>query len=115
MLEDKKKIKEYFSPAYFGYFEAIKDIDTFSSNRRDTFGIKSYKGNVSCNIDQGNTNGKILYKVSLDVDIYTDDMNTIAQNLDFSQMNEIAFKIYANSLTDEFKRMLLGIQHGFHI
>lgn len=108
MVEDKKKIKEYFSSAYFGYFEAMESVDTFSSNRRDTFGIKPYKGNVSCNIDQGDANGKILYKVSLDVDIYTDDANTIAQGLDFNQMNEILFRIYVDSLTDRFKRKLLG-------
>ena len=108
MVEDKKKIKEYFSPSYFGYFEAIEGADTFSSNRRDTFGLKSYKGNVSCNIDQGNANGKILYRVSLDIDIYTDDTNTIAQSLDFSQMNEMLFRIYVDSLTDGFKMKLLG-------
>ncbi|MCI8465352.1 MAG: TIGR04255 family protein [Lachnospiraceae bacterium] len=108
MIEDKKKIKEYFSPAYFGYFEAVEGVDTFSSNRRDTFGIEQYKGNISCNIDQGNANGKILYKVSLDIDIYIDDMNTILQCLDFKQMNEILFGIYVDSLTDRFRMDLLG-------
>ncbi len=108
MVEDKKKIKEYFSPAYFGFFDAIEGVDTYSSNRKDTFGIKQYKGNISCNIDQGTANGKILYKISLDSDIYADDINTIEQGLNFNQMNEILFRIYANSLTDQFKKDLSG-------
>lgn len=108
MVDDKKKIKEYFSSTYFGYFEAIEGSDTFSSNRRDTFGIKPYKGNLSCNIDQGNANGKRLYKISLDIDIYTDNTEIITQCLDLHKMNEILFGIYVDALTDKFKMALLG-------
>lgn len=108
MVEDKEKINEYFSPVYFGYFDDIEGVDTLSSSRQDAFGITPYKGNLSCNIDQGNAEGRNLYRISLDIDIYTDDMNTIMQNLDLHEMNEILFGIYVGSLTDKFRRFLLG-------
>ncbi len=108
LIKDKKKIKEYFSPAYFGYFDGIETVDTFSSNRRDTFAITPYKGNISCNIDQGNVAEKILYKISLDIDIYTDNVNTIKQHLDLNHMNDILFKIYVDSLTEKFRNALSG-------
>lgn len=108
MFEDKKKIKDYFSPAYFGYFDSIEGTDTFSSNRRDTFGIGLYKGNLSCNIDRGIADGINLYRVSLDIDVYTNNADTITQFIDLNEMNEILFGIFIDSLTDKFKAALLG-------
>lgn len=107
MLENKANIKKYFSEKYFGYFDAMDNIETFSSNRRDTFAIMPYKGNISCNIDQGKSNEKCLYKITLDIDIYTDDEMKLDGKIDLSEMNEIIFKIYIDTLSDNFKNSLL--------
>lgn len=108
MFENKENIKEFFSPDYFGYFKAIPNTNTLSSSRRDTFGIELYKVNLSCNIEQGSSERKTLYKVSLDSDIYVDNADKIEEGFDFLQMNNILFNIYVSSLTEKFLAGLCG-------
>lgn len=108
MLEKREKINEFFSSEYFGYFNAIQNTNTVSSNRKDTFIIDVYKGNLSCNIEQGLAENKTLYKVSLDTDIYVDDVSVIEKGIDFDVMNNMLFEIYISSLTEKFKTALSG-------
>ena len=79
-----------------------------SSNRKDTFIIDVYKGNLSCNIEQGLAENKTLYKVSLDTDIYVDDVSVIEKGINFDVMNNMLFEIYISSLTEKFRTALSG-------
>lgn len=112
MIENKKRIRELFSQDYFGYFTAIDGVNTHLSNRRDTFSINEYKGNLSCNIEQGSSGDRVLYKLDLDIDIYVDDIDVISKttfNTDkLKEMNDVLFDIYVKALTEEFKNALAG-------
>ncbi len=108
MFEDREKIKEFFSPEFFGYFKSIPGAHTFTSRRQDIFGIDLYKVNLSCNIEQGTAAGKTLYRVLLDSDIYVDNAETIKNGVDFLQMNRLLFDIYVSSLTEKFIVALCG-------
>lgn len=110
MIDNKKRIKEFFSPAYFGYFDAIDTANTLISNRRDLFNIDKYRINLFCNIEQGFSNKQELYKVSLDVDAYIDNTEIIDQVIynqaELQKMNDLLFDIYINSLTQDFQTAL---------
>ena len=108
MLEKKERINEFFSSDYFGYFNAIQNTNTVSSNRKDIFVIDVYKVNLSCNIEQGLAENRTLYKVSLDADIYVDDVSVIEKGINFGVMNDILFDIYISSLTEKFRAALSG-------
>ncbi len=112
MLEDIKRIKEFFSSDYFGYFTAISGVNTFLSERKDAFSIADYKANLFCNVEKGISNDKTLYKVSLDIDMYVDDSTIIGKtgiSVDkLNEMNNLIFDIYIKSLTEGFKNALLG-------
>lgn len=112
MLEDKTKIKQFFSPAYYGFFDAIDEVNTLASNRRDFFSVNKFKVNLQSNIEQGISNGTPLYKMSLDVDAYVDDSDTIEQVIfnqeELQHMNDLLFEIYIKSLTSEFQSALSG-------
>lgn len=108
MLEKKERINEFFSSDYFGYFNAIQNTNTVSSNRKDIFVIDVYKVNLSCNIEQGLAENRTLYKVSLDADIYVDDVSVIEKGINFGVMNDILFDVYVSSLTEKFRAALSG-------
>lgn len=111
MVNEKSRIKDLFSPGYFGYFESIKSANTIASNRRDTFSVDKCKVNLFCNIDQGVADKTQLYKLTLDIDAYLDDPTTIEQVVcntnELNKMNELLFSVYINSLTEDFKKALM--------
>lgn len=112
MLEDKTQIPQFFSPSYFGYFDAIEFVNTLASNRRDFFFIDKYKVNLQCNVEQGSAEDKQLYKVSLDVDAYVDESSVIDQIVynagELQSINNLLFNIYIKSLTPKFQAALSG-------
>lgn len=110
LIEDKQKISEYFSPVYFSAYNELPGINTIQSNRANIFIIDQYHVNLISNIVQGVAQGKTLYSILLDLDVYLDTTKDIeellARNETFQEMNDLLFKIYLHALTEKFKEAL---------
>lgn len=118
ILKDKNKINEFFSQDYFRYFSLNKDVHNFFSDKKDTFGFcDKYKGNLSCKIEQGEINSAEHYKLTLDIDIYIDNIQLINETNDYKleleEMNNIIFDIFVNALTEKLKQALVADENDF--
>lgn len=117
MVKNKNSISKYFAPTYFGHFNTINKRDILFSNRQDVFHISNNKVNLNYKIEKGHNGEELLYKITLDTDIYVDDASEISKIADYSkkfdEMNDLIFDIYIESLTNEFQRVLLGETEPF--
>lgn len=106
LIFEKEKIKEFFSPAFFSYFDCLEEVNTIQSNHANIFAIDKYRVNLLSNIVKGTSGGKILYSVRLDIDVYLDNTDHIELLLsnpeETKKVNDLIFKVYTSSLTDSF-------------
>ena len=113
MVKDKNLINKFFSENYFKCFSSDKTINTFSSEKKDSFEIdEKDRGNISCKIVQGKADNITLYQLTLDIDIYRDNTKKINSindyQIELQKMNNIIFDIFINALTDNLKSALMN-------
>lgn len=103
-------INQYFSSSFFNREEPIEHFETQRSRRQDNLsdGIKHI--NISFQTDKGNASGVPVTQAVLDSDIYLETQKEIEQTIfdivQLNQINDILFKIYINSVTEEFLDLL---------
>lgn len=106
LFERKEDINEYFSGLYFSYFNYFEEVNTLLSNRHNSFSKGKYRINLDCNIQQGKSNSKTLYKVLFDIDAYLDNSVSIEETIYSAEelriMNDLMFEIYIDALTQNF-------------
>lgn len=105
-------IHKYFKQRYFDCYDLFDNSEIFASEKRGNFTIDNYKINLLCDIIQGQLGEKKTYKVTLDADIYLDNIKDIEENIfencHMKKLNDQLFTIYVDALTDEFHEMLLN-------
>lgn len=113
--KDKQSIEKYFSQKYYNKFDLFEETEIIASEKRDNFKVGSYSVNLLCGTEQGKVNTDIIYKVTLDSDIYTEDREKIEELISIdrkiNQLNDYLFSIYIDALTDEFGAILLDGEH----
>lgn len=111
-VKDIKCINKYFNRRYFDCYDLFAESEIFASEKKENISIDSCKLNLLCDIEQGKLNNKDVYKLTLDLDIYIDDTDSIIdiifKNDNISFLNEKLFEIYVDSLTDDFGNILLS-------
>ena len=109
-VENKNEIGRYFNPSYFNFYNHIEGINTIQSKHLDIFTCETCQINFITNIAKGQHEGKPLYNVRLDIDAYLDKPENITLlNQDkLLKINDLIFKIYTSSLTDDFISLLMS-------
>lgn len=109
-VSETKCINRYFNQRYFDCYDLFKDSQVFASEKKENFTVDNCKMNLLCGVEQGQLGDSQIYKVTLDTDIYIDVTeqieNTIFENNEITRLNDKLFAIYADSLTEEFGKML---------
>ncbi|MCR5661283.1 MAG: TIGR04255 family protein [bacterium] len=112
MVEDICRTKEMFSPVLLGYYDGLESVKNKKSLRRELFEYDNCSVNLLGSIEFGTANNKSFYKVTLDIDGFSEDASAIGKILDerseLQKMNDILFAIYTSALSDSFKASLCG-------
>ncbi len=110
LIEDKTQIQKYFNPTLFTYYDLPEGLNTIQSNHINIFTRGVYHINLLTNIAQGQSEGKTLYSVRLDIDAYLNNteeiINLIEKQEDQANINDLIFEIYVSSLSDELIALL---------
>lgn len=110
LIEDKKRVQQFFNPAFFNYFDCIDNVNTVQSNHINVFSSGKYRVNFISNLTQGQFDGKTVYSIRLDIDAYLDKQDDVLALLNTQdqqvEINELIFKIYVSSLTEHFIELL---------
>ncbi|HHX14342.1 MAG TPA: TIGR04255 family protein [Clostridiales bacterium] len=110
LILEKERIKEFFAPAFFSYFDCLDGVNIIQSNHANFFIIDKYHINLHSNIAQGTFDGKILYSIRLDIDSYLDNTEQInlllSDSEEMKKVNDLIFKIYISSITERFIELL---------
>ena len=107
---DKNSINRFFSKGYFSYFSELQTENNIASKYYDFFVFEKYKVNLMRGIHSGRFADKDAYIIQLDTDVYVDTENLIMDSLaatnKMNDLNELSFKLYQKSLTEELLNML---------
>lgn len=110
LIENKEKIKQYFNQSLFNCYDFLKGINTNQSNHINVFTLSEHHINLITNISRGQLEGKTVYSVRLDIDIYLDKPDDVLHILykheKQVEINDLLFEIYTSSLTDSFISLL---------
>lgn len=112
MLDNKNNISKFFSKESFKFFDDFPEINSISSFNKEFFILKNTKVNLINEIQQGTVEDKIKYQIKLDIDVYLDEENVIEEYINkndkLNEINNINFKIFKKSLTNEFLDALIN-------
>lgn len=110
LIEDKAKIREYFRPEYFNYYDGLKDLNNIKSNHMNVFKCGKYCVNLFTNIEQGTLESREVYSIRLDIDVYMNNSEDISMILNEKakqdEVNDLIFGIFVSLLTDHFISLL---------
>lgn len=102
----KQNINKFFSKEYFSYFSKLTSEINIASRNFDFFVYDNYKVNLLRAIQSGKIADKNAYVIQLDIDVYVDTEESIKELLlesnKMKDLNDLSFKLYINSITDEF-------------
>lgn len=109
-LKEIEFLNKYFNPQYFSSYSLFDNTEVFASEKKENFKTDNGKINLICGVSQGQLEGKIIYKISLDSDIYIDNTKEIEtiifENNQITDLNDKLFYIYLDAITNEFGNML---------
>ncbi len=112
MVEKISKTREMFSPVLLGYYDGLEGVKNMKSLRREFFEYDNCNVNLFGGIELGKSQDKRCYKVTLDIDGFSDDESAIGKILDeqseLQEMNDILFAVYTSVLSDSFIADLCG-------
>ena len=88
----------------------LQTENNIASKYYDFFVFEKYKVNLMRGIHSGRFADKDAYIIQLDTDVYVDTENLIMDSLaatnKMNDLNELSFKLYQKSLTEELLNML---------
>ena len=121
-FSDLSKLNDYFSNIAFNHEEIMRIYKEYNCSRntllteltKDFYNIKYNRYVQEGQMTGDNGKSFISYQVVLDCTVYCDNVNEIQKALSDSvscanfvkKLNDIEFKLYINSLTDKFKKLL---------
>ena len=109
-MADKDDINKLFNNLYVSYYNELEDLTNISSGHTNVFEYSKYKFNYITNIVKTQKDNKDVYDVVIDIDAYARDNETIEELMKDeqkqSEVNDLVFKIYKSSLSEEFINML---------
>lgn len=109
-LKKIESLNTYFNPQFFSSFNLFENTEVLANEKKENFKTDNCNINLMCSVNQGQLGGNIIYKVSLDSDIYIDnakDIETIIfESKHIANLNDKLFSIYLETITDEFGKML---------
>lgn len=109
-VADKDDINKLFNNLYVSYYNELEDLTNISSGHTNVFEYSKYKFNYITNIVKTQKDNKDVYDVVIDIDAYARDNETIEELMKDeqkqSEVNDLVFKIYKSSLSEEFINML---------
>ena len=113
-VKDKTKITKYFSESYYNCEEPISEFTTKESTRSDKLFDGKHNINMNYAVEEGTLGEEIVYKITLDSDIYLSAQNDIEQvvfeETALKDINEKLFRIYLNVITDDLIEILIRDQ-----
>lgn len=113
-VKDKAKITKYFSESYYNCEEPISDFTTKESTRSDKLFDGKHNINMNYAVEEGMLGEEIVYKITLDSDIYLSAQNDIEQAVfeetALKEINEKLFRIYINVITEDLIEVLTSDQ-----
>lgn len=103
-------VNKYFSNKYYSCHVPDVSFEPQNIERKDHLTCGNKKLNLIYAVEQGKLGDKDAYKVTLDTDIYLIEQTEIEKMLSDQQgllaINDIAFKIYLASITDNMIELL---------
>lgn len=118
-LLDINKLNEYFEEKHFKLFSFGDNSSTKVRQVKDNMFIKEYNLNFTRSIIQGEIEGKEAHQINIDADIYLlgDENNKkiISGEKQISEMNNILFELYKDSVTEKFLQQLIDGQFDENI
>lgn len=110
VVNDLQMVSKYFNNKYFMTNSLFDNSNLLVNNKRETLVIEQNKLNLFYCIEQGKIEGNDSFKITVDTDIYRDNTESIREvvyNDDImAELNDMIFKVYLDSLTDEFISIL---------
>lgn len=108
--KSKDVISKYFSTEYYNCAIPISGIETQLIKRQDCLTNGAQNFSLCHSIEAGMLDEQLMYKITLDTDIYTEQQNEIERILfeenNLSVMNEAMFRIYLSAITDDMIDLL---------
>ena len=108
--DNREVIKKYFNNAYFNCESPATGFESQTTKRIDRLSNGIHSINMRYAIEQGQLENDLVYKVTLDSDIYVTDQSEIERLLfkedSINELNETLFRIYLNAITEDFIKIL---------
>lgn len=109
-LKHHESINEYFAPEYYNCGTPISGLEMQNVERNDRLVCGAQKLNLRYAVEQGQLGEEVVYKLTLDTDIYLLNQAEIDKYLfdekKLSEINEKVFRIYIGVLTDKMIELL---------
>lgn len=103
-------LNKYFEQKYYNSFDIFKEAQVLSNIKQTNVIQDTKRYNIMYGIEQGELGENIAYKVTLDIDIYSEDLKTIEtilfQHKSASDMNDKIFSIYIDAITQNLYTIL---------
>lgn len=111
-INANESLSKYMSEKYFGFINEA--YDNIGCLRNDIFKDGGYMCNVDRKVERGKLNTIAYYRVTMQSSVSTDNDEILSKlssgSILFGEMNDILFKIYCDSLSDEFAARLTSEQ-----
>ena len=109
-FRNREVITKYFNNTYFNCESPATGFDSQTTERIDRLSNGIHNINMRYATEQGELENDLVYKVTLDSDIYVTNQSEIERLLfeekSINEVNEILFRIYLNAITDDFIKVL---------
>lgn len=109
-VSNKDDIDRLFNKLYVSYYNELGNQTNIKSRHESVFEHSKYKFNYITNIVKTQKDSRDVYDVAIDIDAYARDNETIEALMKDkqkqSEVNDLVFKIYKSSLSEEFINML---------
>ena len=112
-MDDIEKLNDYFCENYFENSTVLEESENVNIEKRKSIILKDKNAmmNIITAIQKGIVQDKELSKIILDLDVYSDDQQSICDkifnNKSIATLNEAIFGVYKNAMTDKFHQYLM--------
>lgn len=117
--DNREVITKYFNNAYFNCESPATGFESQTTERIDRLSNGIHNINMRYAIEQGQLENDLVYKVTLDSDIYVTDQSEIERLLfkeeSINEVNETLFRIYLNAITEDFIKVLCSDEDSVDI
>lgn len=109
-VNELSAVNKYFSETYYNCHTTNASFEMLNIERKDSLAYENENLNLKYAVEQGMLGTDKVYKVTLDTDIYLLEQAEIEKILSnqrcLSEINELVFGIYIDSLTDKMIELL---------